>query len=292
MNVIENIGKVAAVVLGILYLLAFSESETFQWIIFGVVLLSIGIPHGALDHLLPQGGNKSKNLTIFILKYLEIIAAYLVLWMVFPAISLIIFLLISAYHFGQGHFIHFKISNFKKLTYFILGCNFLAIILFSDFIATAAILDSIIQIDFLVEYSSIIMLLFFVASIILVSLQNLDKIHILLSEIILLSFLLYTLPVLMGFILYFGFWHALPSMMAEFDSLTAKIEHGKIKKFIIHLAPFSIISFLGIGIILFLSNSYLNEEQMILLFFILVSLISAPHIWVMNNFLEKRETQY
>lgn len=290
MNVIENIGKGVAVVLATLYLLAFTESEAFQWIIFGVVLLSIGIPHGALDHLLPQGGNKSKNLTIFILKYLGIIAAYLILWMIFPAISLAIFLLISAYHFGQGHFIHFKITKFKKLTYFILGCNFLAIILFSDFIATAAILDSIVQIGFISEYNSIIMLAFFVTSIILVSIQNIAKIHLLLSEIILLSFLLYTLPVLMGFILYFGFWHALPSMMAEFDSLTAKIQQGKIKKFVIQLAPFSIISFIGIGIILFLANSYLNEEQMILLFFILVSLISAPHIWVMNNFLEKKES--
>jgi hypothetical protein len=72
--------------------------------------------------------------------------------------------------------------------------------------------------------------------------------------------------------------------------LTANIQHGKIKKFIIQLAPFSIISFIGIGIILLLAKSYLNEEQMILLFFILVSLISAPHIWVMNNFLEKRES--
>jgi len=290
MNAIENIGKITAVVLAMLYILIFNESQTFQWIVFTVVLLSIGIPHGALDHLLPEGGNKTKKLSIFILKYLGIIAAYFILWMFFPIVSLVIFLLLSAYHFGQGHFIHLKIAKYKRLTYFILGCNFLAIILFSDYMATASILESIVDIKPFIDYGSITMISLFVSSLIVVSIQSLNKIHFLLAEIILLSFLLYLLPVLMAFILYFGFWHALPSMIAEFNSLTANIQHGKIKKFIIQLAPFSIISFIGIGIILLLAKSYLNEEQMILLFFILVSLISAPHIWVMNNFLEKRES--
>nr|WP_245531174.1 Brp/Blh family beta-carotene 15,15'-dioxygenase [Belliella baltica] len=216
--------------------------------------------------------------------------AYFILWMIFPAVSLAIFLLISAYHFGQGHFIHLKIVKYKRLTYFIVGCNFLGVILFSDYIATATILESIVDITPFIDYGSITMISLFISSLIVVSIQNLNKIHLLLAEIIVLSFLLYLLPVLMAFILYFGFWHALPSMMAEFDSLTANIQHGKIKKFIVQLAPFSIISFIGIGLILFLATSYLNEEQMILLFFILVSLISAPHIWVMNNFLEKRES--
>lgn len=290
MNVIENIGKVIAVILAILYMYVFIENDIFQWFIFATVLLTIGIPHGALDHLLPQGGNKSKNLAVFVVKYIGIIALYLILWLILPAISLIIFLVISAYHFGQGHFIHLEVNKFKKLTYFILGSNFLAIILLSDFSATSAILDSIIQINFLADHIALIMLLFFVASIVLVSMQGLSKNYFLLAEIIFLSLLLYALPVLMSFILYFGFWHALPSMLAEFESLTAKIDKGKIKKFMIKLAPFSIISFIGIGIILLLADNYLNEEQMILLFFILVSLISAPHIWVMNNFLEKRRS--
>lgn len=288
MNVIENIGKITAVAIAILYILVFDESQTFQWVVFASVLLTIGIPHGALDHVLPEGGNKTKKLSLFLLKYLGIIASYLILWIIVPEISLAIFLLISAYHFGQGHFIQSKINKFKKLTYFILGCNFLAIILFSDYMATAEILESIIDIKPFFNYGSIAMFSLFVFSLILVSIQNLNKIHLLLAEIIFLSLLLYILPVLLAFILYFGFWHALPSMMAEFESLTARIQQGKIKKFISQLAPFSIISFIGIGIILYLAKSYLNEDQMILLFFILISLISAPHIWVMNNFLEKR----
>lgn len=288
MNVIENIGKITAVAIALLYILVFDESQTFQWVVFASVLLTIGIPHGALDHVLPEGGNKTKKLSLFLLKYLGIIASYLILWIIVPEISLAIFLLISAYHFGQGHFIQSKINKFKKLTYFILGCNFLAIILFSDYMATAEILESIIDIKPFFNYGSIAMFSLFVFSLILVSIQNLNKIHLLLAEIIFLSLLLYILPVLLAFILYFGFWHALPSMMAEFESLTARIQQGKIKKFISQLAPFSIISFIGIGIILYLAKSYLNEDQMILLFFILISLISAPHIWVMNNFLEKR----
>lgn len=288
MNVIENIGKITAVAIAILYILVFDESQTFQWVVFASVLLTIGIPHGALDHVLPEGGNKTKKLSLFLLKYLGIIASYLILWIIVPEISLAIFLLISAYHFGQGHFIQSKINKFKKLTYFILGCNFLAIILFSDYMATAEILESIIDIKPFLNYGSIAMFSLFLFSLILVSIQNLNKIHLLLAEIIFLSLLLYILPVLLAFILYFGFWHALPSMMAEFESLTARIQQGKIKKFISQLAPFSIISFIGIGIILYLAKSYLNKDQMILLFFILISLISAPHIWVMNNFLEKR----
>lgn len=251
--------------------------------------LRIGIPHGAIDHLLPQGSNKKSSLGLFLFKYLGIMILYLISWYFFPKLSLVVFIIISAYHFGQTHFLDFDQIKFKPITYFILGSNFLLIILLSDFQATYDILISIVDISILESVSLTLMAILFTTSIVLTLIQKQKRSFKLALEICFLSFLLYYTPLILSFGIYFGFWHALPSMKAEYCALTKQLNSGQIKVFIKQLLPFSIISILGIALILYLSKEFLNEEQVILLFFVLVSLISAPHIFVMNNFIEHQK---
>ncbi len=290
MNNIETIGKVFACILAILYFIFFQDVITYQWLIFALVILSIGIPHGAIDHILPQG-NKANDTTLFVflIKYLGIMAIYLISWYFLPKTSLVIFLLISAYHFGQTHYLEFNTLKLKPLTYFVLGTNFLCIILLSDFQATYDILITIVDISAFKSIGSGLMISSLIGAIILTLIQKSDKKYLLTIEIVLLSILLYFSPLILSFGLYFGFWHALPSMKEEYSAISKEMDSKKVLSFIKLLLPFSIISIVGIIIILALSNTYLNEEQMILLFFVLVSLISAPHIFVMNNFLENRK---
>ncbi|MFN3800223.1 Brp/Blh family beta-carotene 15,15'-dioxygenase [Belliella pelovolcani] len=289
MNNIENIGKCIAIGLCLLFFLFFKENITFQWIVFAVVLLSIGIPHGAIDHLLPQGSNKKSSLGLFLFKYLGIMALYLISWYFFPKLSLAVFIIISAYHFGQTHFLDFDQIKFKPITYFILGSNFLLIILLSDFQSTYDILISIVDISILEPMSLTLIVILFMTSVGLTLIQRQKGSFKLALEICFLSLLLYFTPLILSFGIYFGFWHALPSMKAEYYALTKQLNSSQLKVFIKQLLPFSSISILGISLILYLSKEFLNEEQVILLFFVLVSLISAPHIFVMNNFIEHQK---
>ena len=69
-----------------------------------LLILSIGISHGALDN---QEGKKLtqlyniKNSYFFYLMYTIIVIGIITFWLLFPTTSLIIFLIVASYHFGK-----------------------------------------------------------------------------------------------------------------------------------------------------------------------------------------------
>jgi beta-carotene 15,15'-dioxygenase len=289
MKNIEIVGKIFGLSLGLAYLLFFQGNEIYEWICFISILVLIGIPHGAIDHLLLSPEINKEKLFKFIVKYLLIIAVYLAVWMIFPTWALFAFILMSAYHFGQSHFIKLKIKKLERLTYLSLGLFFLSTILWGDFEYTTSILSNIIEVSYLKNYGFLFIILTFSFSTILI-LINLQKEGFwLLVESIFLGILLYHLPLLLGFIIYFGFWHSLPSMKEEFEALENYLKVDKVKGFIKKLLPFTLISLTGISVILIVFSKMMNPDQLTLLFFIMVSLISAPHIWYMNLFLDTRK---
>lgn len=89
-----------------LFLLALGNETITQNIIgYGLFLIgfiTVGIPHGAVDHLLETGHWNSKKMPRFIFSYLLQAASMGFLWYLFPELALIIFLLYSAWHFGQA----------------------------------------------------------------------------------------------------------------------------------------------------------------------------------------------
>ncbi|MCS4434682.1 Brp/Blh family beta-carotene 15,15'-dioxygenase [Aquiflexum gelatinilyticum] len=292
MRGIETAGKIIGAALGISYLLFFEGNEMFQWICFALILISIGIPHGAIDHLLLNPVVGRKNLIRFIFKYLLIIAVYLAIWLIFPILALEAFLIMSAFHFGQSHFFKTRLNKFSSLTYISLGSFILSTILWGDFNYTQSILANIIDVRGLPQYGIFVIAFFWGLSATLIGVNLGEKGLILVLEISLLGLLLYQLPLLLGFIIYFGFWHSLPSMTEEFEALKDYLENQKLKNFIKKLLPFTSMSLIGIALILLFFYQMMEFDQLTLLFFILVSLISAPHIWYMNLFLEARKNQY
>jgi lycopene beta-cyclase len=124
-------------------------AQYFNYLVLFIGLMWIGIPHGALDHLL----SKSSNTPIlnFIFKYLIVIALYLLLWQVAPMISLLAFVIYSSFHFGESELIHTN-ESVKTLRdcfkAFMLGFNILI------FIIATHIEDSLRTISFINKESS------------------------------------------------------------------------------------------------------------------------------------------
>lgn len=87
-----------------------------------VGLVAIGIPHGAVDHLLDSGQWNPRGLPLFIIKYLSIAAIMGVVWYVAPTLALTIFLVYSAWHFGQADG---KLWSLNPLTSFLWGASVL-----------------------------------------------------------------------------------------------------------------------------------------------------------------------
>jgi Brp/Blh family beta-carotene 15,15'-monooxygenase len=177
----------------------------------------------------------------------------------------------------------------QTLTFVLTGAFYLSVIFWSDFDLTGEILSDIVSIKNLEIYGSAIIFGCFVGCALLyfVNLGRRGALYIL--EMLVVGTVLFHLPLLVGFAIYFGFWHALPSIGAEYEYIKGYLESNKLKKFLIQLLPFSVMSFIGIGIILSIFVSRADFGQLTLLFFVLISLISAPHIWHMNTFLSQRK---
>ncbi|WP_157972254.1 Brp/Blh family beta-carotene 15,15'-dioxygenase [Pleomorphovibrio marinus] len=288
MTDIEKLGKLFAYGVGVLFLIFFRENQTFEWVIFIGVFLLVGIPHGSLDHLIYQERQVPGNLFGFFLRYILVILLYLVLWFLFPVFSLLIFLIISAYHFGQTHFLQQENNSLSPLLFLSLGGFYLSLILWSDFENTQAILSEIVNITEWFQAGKLMVVSFFLATSILLLIDFSMKKISLVVEMLVLGTLLYSLPLLLSFVVYFGFWHSLPSLKTQFESLTAHMTKGRIKWFVQRVLPLTAISVLGIFLVVFISSDWLSEGERILLFFTLISLISAPHIWVMDRFIKSR----
>ncbi|MGY6742448.1 MAG: Brp/Blh family beta-carotene 15,15'-dioxygenase [Cecembia sp.] len=289
MRSIEIIGKSIGLTIAIIYLLFFQGNEVFEWGLFGIILLTIGIPHGALDHLLLNPKISNQGLVKFIFKYLAIISLYLIVWIFLPVPALLAFLLMSAYHFGQSHFLGIALQSRKKTTYLVTGVFYLSVIFWGDFDHTATILIGIVDISPLANFGWPIILGSFLLSNVLLIKNSFSDWRWYSIEMLIIGVLLYQLPLLVGFIIYFGFWHALPSMTEEYQSLKWYLGKDRLKNFIKRMMPFTAASLGGMWVILAVFYPGSEPEELVLLFFILVSLISAPHIWYMNLFLETKK---
>ena len=90
------------------------------------LILSIGISHGSLDNL--KGGKLFKilginNILIFYFSYISISLIIIILWVIIPAISLMIFLVVASHHFGKEdtQFLIIENSYIYQLLFFLKG---------------------------------------------------------------------------------------------------------------------------------------------------------------------------
>jgi Brp/Blh family beta-carotene 15,15'-monooxygenase len=95
-----------AVALGIVLSLIFSEllnSASMGWqVVVAVIALAIGIPHGALDHLVTLPKAQPIKMAIFIASYVAVALIAVIAILKFNVIGFILVLFMSAVHFGIG----------------------------------------------------------------------------------------------------------------------------------------------------------------------------------------------
>ena len=99
-----NLKKIApALVVALLCLCLQTIGQlVWTWPLFAIGILGVGLPHGALDHLHVIPGKNWRQLFPYVLWYLGMGAAVLVLWLLAPKLALLFFLAYSAWHFGQA----------------------------------------------------------------------------------------------------------------------------------------------------------------------------------------------
>lgn len=82
----------------------FSNDPELTVFIFATILLIGGLPHGALDFFILKNIFKTKIFISSLIIYLFIAAFFYILFFLFPEIIFLIFLIYSAFHFGDSDF--------------------------------------------------------------------------------------------------------------------------------------------------------------------------------------------
>ena len=96
-----------------------------------ILILTIGVSHGSLDHVKGKRLFNILNIekiSIFYFLYILIAISVIIIWILAPSISLIIFLLVASFHFGKED-TQFLINENSKLIQFLFFFKGLLIIL-------------------------------------------------------------------------------------------------------------------------------------------------------------------
>ncbi len=280
--------------------------KSIELYIFIVFMIVSGIPHGATDHLVYKYTQEQQGQQVsygtFLLVYLLAMLVYGVCWYFFPVFSLSTFLLISAYHFGQSQLLYVNFSEsrpFKWILYLSWGLTVLMGIVLFHWEHSREILSNFIPLHFLtyidnVEYISMIPWIMTFICLFLLTITwikgGMGRSKWLMEELnlLILMLLFANTSLLVSFAIYFGVWHALASIMTEINELKKKNQYFSAIQFVKEALPLSLISFVGIAILLILAHYLGAVISPYLLFFIAISTLTLPHMYFMNKFYRVR----
>jgi len=266
-----------------------------------ILILLLGVPHGATDHILFRHIKKDFDkgwLSRFFARYFLLMGLLALTWWVLPALALTVFLAISAYHFGQSQWHNIQSEKgIKYLIYLTWGGFVLAAPLLWNYGETSPIITALISVDVLLGVDCQYFIpVFLAASTVVLTLvlysKNIITKRRLLEEwaiLFLLSSLFYTTSLLVGFAVYFVFWHSIDSVKDQIVQLRELYSDYSLKKYLREVIPFTLIAFGSIGIFAWLSPTALMSSTWISQFFIMISIVTLPHSLLMDSFLEEKK---
>jgi beta-carotene 15,15'-dioxygenase len=264
----------------------FSVKLEYQAIFCGILLCTVGIPHGANDHLY-RSDKSLRGMLKFLGIYLGMMLLYLGLWWMAPLFSLILFFVISFHHFGQSNF---ENESIRHLPSWLWGIWILALPVLLHFNEATDIFKRMLstrtETASLQPYHQIQTIDFNWQSILIAALGTLYLISLVLYErknivryltqFIIISIWYFFTPLLAGFIIVFCLWHALQSLQHQAIYFKQSIG-GTGLQFAKAMLPFSLVALISFGVYVYFREFKIAEA------FILLSLITLPHVMVMHR---------
>lgn len=277
---------------------------TLQLVYFIAMIAVTGIPHGALDHIVASANTKKLGRQFhfgkFLLKYLIAVLLYAICWIFLPAWSLLFFLIISAWHFGETDIPNFNKEWIWNINRLLWGSFVLLLILLTHQQETTTILmritsnsTSVKSIWSLLCKNEIAVLLTVGLPVFTLSAYNAFKhskqfsfsCFANLTIILLISIYL---PLLPAFAIYFGGWHAIRSFELIFQFLTSQKHHQKmnIMSMWLKTIPMTLLAALFFIVASFTWSTLGISTDPLPVVFIFLSVITLPHLDVMNQMIK------
>jgi len=254
------------------------------------MILTVGLLHGSNDiELLFKNYKLKKNKSyVVLLLYIALILITAVFFIQLPSVMLVVFILFSAYHFGEQHFnkkirIQSPLRDFFFVAYglilffMLFALNSTDTILIMNQIGFTGVTE---EHFFLGLFLSLSAMLFTGA---ILRLEKALETNIVREMFLLLLFyLIFKLATLMwAFAIYFVIWHAYPSILDQMTYLKGRVNESGFIQYLKSSLLYWSISVFGIVLLFILTSR--NTELFNALFFTLIAAISFPHIFVMRK---------
>jgi len=261
-------------------------SGSFVDFFSGFGVLTLGILHGANDLEIISKSFKGKLNNLYfksILIYISVVLLGAVLFFTLPALSLIVFVLFSSYHFGEQHWedrLSFSIFHFAFYTLYGAFIFFLMFTLQYD--SVVAVIEKISGYRLGFEFFQFTALLLGIILLITMLFEVSIRFHLIKEGLLLLllSGIFYVGSLWFAFAFYFVVWHSFPSLSDQLKFLYGVINFKSFLKYFKH----SMIYWLASLISLYLVYSYVDFEAdyFMPMFFSFLAAITFPHTIVMG----------
>ncbi|MBE9011408.1 Brp/Blh family beta-carotene 15,15'-dioxygenase [Pseudanabaenaceae cyanobacterium LEGE 13415] len=287
---------------GITLLISYLAARFPIWItdygIFFVIALVIlfGIPHGAADCLILKYFNQNRSSSIsrlnFYAIYILLVVADIACWYSFPQLALSVFIAISIYHLGQSDLGSLTLPSdrlIKALVYCCWGAFVIFVPILANLKAVTQILKPFINQVWLIEFPYPEgLLLSLIALNVLVLIGLAQRQYISWSDcwkevgnIVVLSVLFLSAPLMVAFGVYFTLWHSFSSTLDQIAFIRQSDPKFDFIAFYTQAIPLTLITIVLFSVAAWLlsqSNFHQgNTTALIGLFFIGLSAITLPH---------------
>ncbi len=263
----------------------------YQDIVGFLLILSIGVIHGANDLLIIKKYTRKDSLKSqinYFLYYLGLVLLGFLFFYAFPSIALLSFVLVSIYHFGEQHWesnsFNTNLYKGKKIFPIILhGLTFFLVIFINNIDVVNDVLASFNSI--FLNYSVLEILLIILFSIYMLMLLSFELFRrYFIGEFLfflLLYFLTMNSSLIYGFSVYFIFFHSILSIKDQVNYIYEDDKSKYIKKYLINALPYFLLAlFFLVGFYFFIDIESINILPIIFTF---LAAITFPHVIVIEK---------
>jgi len=287
-----------SVTVAILASLFFSDllgQSSMGWqVVIAVVALAIGIPHGALDHLVTLPKTEPKKMAIFIIVYVAVAIVAVVGILKFNTVGFIFVLFMSAVHFGIGDAAFINeidkrndVSRKLNRWFYIPAAGFTPVFIPLVNSASTEALASVnpALINWHGGLDSEILLAISIFTLISIGVMALTKRFRESLDLTVLLLLAHLAPPLIAFAVYFGCWHAMRhtarltlSLPRSIENLTQGMLRKAFSNAVIPGLPALIGTFVVAGLLALSGRDFTDEFFWMAL--VVVWALTVPHMAV------------
>lgn len=254
-------------------------------------VFSFGIMHGANDLKLIQRTAGLGTRTFYfraLFSYILVIGIIALFFSLVPILALGFFILASAYHFGEQHWVSRIASKnvFSGLFFLAYGLIIFFLLFHFHAVEVSQIIYEVTEFQIPAEfylYGLVVSGLVFLSIFVWMGFRGLLITYVLEELFYLLVFyiLFQSASLLWGFSIYFVIWHSIPSLLDQVQFLSGKVSKGSIWAYLKSSFIYWMASLIGLAVLYYFLQDQGKLFISILIYFL--AAITFPHVLVMNK---------